>query len=197
MIVENSDWGFEKRMTAIIIHGFAVAHAAAALALAQTLIGDEVVLTILTISMMECIARVNDRKWGVADALAAMGVMAGGYIGTRLGVTLIKWIPGLGNGANAAATIATTEILGWIAYALVKQDKKPSELTSEERRKLRREAEELSNDKTGEELYNKMSAQDKKKFDDLMSKFKKLSKEDDARREELIQQVSEIVRKYG
>lgn len=197
MIVAFSDWDYEKRVTAVIIHGFAAAHAAAAFTLAQTMVGDEIVLTALTIAMIECIARVNGRKWGVADALAVIGVLAGGYLGTRLGVTLIKWIPGLGNGANAAATVATTEILGWIAYTLVKQDRDPSTLTQEEKKELKREAEELRKDKTGEELYNKMSAQDKKKFDDLMTQFRRMSREDDARREELIQQVSEIVRKYG
>ena len=42
-----------------------------------------------------------------------------------------------------------------------------------------------------------MSAQDKKKFDDLMSQFRKLAREDDEKREKLIQQISEIVKKYG
>lgn len=192
-----SDWDFEKKVTAITIHGFAVAHAATAFALAQTMVGDEAALTVLTIAMIECIARINDRKWGAAEALAVMGVMAGGYIGTRLGVAFVKWIPGIGNGANAAATFATTEILGWIGYTLVKQDKDPTKLTREEKKEVQREAERLQKDKTGEELYNKMSAQDKKKFDDLMSQFRKLKKEDDAKREALIQQISEIVKKYG
>lgn len=192
-----SDWDFEKRTTALMIHGFAVAHAATAFALAQTMVGDEAALTVLTIAMIECVARVNDRKWGVAEAFAVMGVMAGGYIGTRLGVAFVKWIPGLGNGANAAATFATTEILGWITYTLVKQDKDPSKLTREEKKELQREAEELRNDKTGEELYDKMSSQDKKKIDDLMSQFRRMTREDDAKREELIQQISEIVKKYG
>lgn len=191
------DWDFEKRITAIIIHGFALAHAATAFALAQTIVGDEVALTVLTIAMIECIARVNDRKWGVAEALAVIGVLAGGYVGTRLGVALIKWVPGFGNGANAVATLATTELLGWIAYTLVKQDKDPTKLTKKEKEAVQREAEELRNDKTGEELYNKMSAKDKKKFDSLMREFRELSEEDEEEREELIQKVSNIVKKYG
>lgn len=197
IIVAISDWDFEKRITAIIIHGFAVAHAAAAFSLAQTMVGDELALTVLTIAMIECVARVNDRKWGVAEALAVIGVLAGGYVGTRLGVAFIKWIPGIGNGANAAATFATTELLGWIAYTLVKQDKDPTKLTKKEKEAVQRAAEELRNDKTGEELYNKMSSQDKKKFDSLMKKFRKLSEDDEEEREELIQQISNIVKKYG
>lgn len=192
-----SNWDFEKRITALIIHGFAVAHAATAFTLAQTILGDELALTVLTIAMIECVARVNDRKWGVADALAVIGVLAGGYVGTRLGVAFIKWIPGLGNGANAAATFTTTEILGWIAYTLVKQDKNPSKLTKKEKEELIREAEKLSNDKTGEELYGKMSSQDKKKFNALVAQFRRIQREDDAKREDLIQQISEIVKRYG
>lgn len=192
-----NDWDFEKRITSLIIHGFAVAHAAIAFSFAQTMIGDEALLTLLTIAMIECIARVNDRKWGVGEALSVIGVMAGGYIGTRLGVAFIKWIPGIGNGANAAATFTTTEILGWITYTLVKQDIDPSKLTREEKAEIQRSAEKLSKDKTGEELYEKMEAEDKKKFNDLIREFRKLSREDDNNREIIIQQIQEIVKKYG
>ena len=80
---------------------------------------------------------------------------------------------------------------------MVKQDKDPTKLTREEKKEIQQEAERLQKDKTGEELYNKMSAQDKKKFDDLMSQFRKLAREDDEKREKLIQQISEIVKKYG
>lgn len=41
----------KKKMTGMMIHGFAVAHAVAAALLAQTLVGDEAVLTALTISL--------------------------------------------------------------------------------------------------------------------------------------------------
>ena len=193
----NDDWDFQRRITAIMIHGFAAAHAAVAFTLSQTMVGDEIALTGLTIAMIECIARVNDRKWGVGEALAVIGVMSGGYIGTRLGVALIKWIPGLGNGANAAATFATTEILGWIAYTLVKQDKSPSRLTKKEKEELKKEAENLKNDKTGEELYEKMSAEDKKEFNELMKQFRKIDRNDDAAREPVIAQLEELIKKYG
>ncbi|MDE7298941.1 MAG: hypothetical protein K2N94_08975 [Lachnospiraceae bacterium] len=193
----NDDWDFQRRITAIMIHGFAAAHAAVAFTLSQTMVGDELALAGLTVAMIECIARVNDRKWGVGEALATIGVMSGGYIGTRLGVALIKWIPGLGNGANAAATFATTEILGWIAYTLVKQNKSPSKLTKKEKEELKKEAENLKNDKTGEELYEKMSAEDKKEFNELMKQFRKIGRKDDAAREPVIAQLEELIKKYG
>lgn len=193
----SSDLDFKKRTTALTVHAFAAAHAAAAFMLSQTMVGDELVLATLTFAMIQSVARICNRKWGVAEARAVIGVLAGGYAGTRFGVALVKWIPGIGNGANAAAAFTTTELLGWITYILVKQNRDPSKLTQEEKKELQREAEELRNDKTGEELYNKMSAQDKKKFNDLMSQFRRMAREDDAKREELIQQISEIVKKYG
>ena len=49
----------QKRMSGFIIHGFAVAHAAAAALLAQTLLGDEPVLTALTIAMITAVAILN------------------------------------------------------------------------------------------------------------------------------------------
>ncbi len=52
---------YEKRLTGFSIHGFAVAHAVAAAALAQTLVGDEVVLTTITISMILVIDRINKK----------------------------------------------------------------------------------------------------------------------------------------
>lgn len=193
----SSDLDFKKRTTALTVHAFAAAHAAAAFMLSQTMVGDELVLATLSVAMIQSVARVYGRKWGAAEARAVIGVLAGGYVGTRFGVAFVKWIPGIGNGANAAAAFTTTELLGWITYILVKQNRDPSKLTQEEKKELQREAEELRNDKTGEELYNKMSAQDKKKFNDLMSQFRRMAREDDAKREELIQQISEIVKKYG
>lgn len=193
----SSDLDFEKRTTALTIHAFAAAHAAVAFTLSQTMVGDELVLATLTVAMIQSVARVYDRKWGIADVHAVIGVLAGGYVGTRFGVALVKWIPGIGNGANAAAAFTTTELLGWITYILVKQNRDPSKLSMEEKKELQRKAEKLRNDKTGKELYNKMSAQDKKKVDDLISQLRRLAREDDAKREELIQQISEIVKKYG
>ena len=192
-----NDWNFEKKVTALIIHGFAIAHAVTAFTLSQTVGGDELALTALTIAMIECIARANGRDWDAGEALSIMGIILGSYIGIRLGVMFVKLFPGPGNLANATATFLTTEFLGWLTYAIVKQDKNPSQLTKEEKEELKKAAKKLQKDKTGEELYKKMSAEDKEKFNDLMKQFAKIDRDNDAERERLIQELEEITKKYG
>lgn len=130
---------YEERLTGFLIHGFAVTHAAAAALLLQTLVGDAVVLTGLTVAMIVSIARANNRSWGVGDALSVVSVLAGCYLGTRGAVLLVKWIPGIGNAANAVTTFGVTELLGWIAYLLVKEDKKPGDPSRKQKEKLRKQ----------------------------------------------------------
>lgn len=192
-----NDWNFEKKVTALIIHGFAIAHAVTAFTLSQTVGGDEFALTALTIAMIECIARANGRAWDAGEALSVIGIILGGYIGIRLGVLFVKLIPGPGNLANATATFLTTEFLGWLTYTIVKQDKNPSQLTKKEKEELKKAAKKLQKDKTGEELYKKMSVEDKEKFNDLMKQFAKIDRDNDAERERLIQELEEITKKYG
>ena len=98
----------EKRMSGFIIHGFAVAHAVVAALFAQTLVGDEAILTSLTVAMIISVARLNGAKWSAGEALAFLGIFIGYYVGTRGAAFLIKWIPGIGNAANATVTFATT-----------------------------------------------------------------------------------------
>lgn len=169
-----SDSVYEKRLTGFIIHGFAVAHAAAAALLSQTIVGDEAVLTALTISMIVCIARANNRSWGAADALSVVGVLAGWYLGTRGALFLVKWIPGIGNAANAVTTFGVTELLGWTAYVLVKSGKNPRDVTPEEREQIRRQAEQLKETEHEESkrLYEKMTAQDKEEYDEIMKQLR-------------------------
>ncbi len=47
----------DKRMTGILIHTFAIAHALTAALLAQTLVGDEAALTALTVAMIISVAK--------------------------------------------------------------------------------------------------------------------------------------------
>lgn len=99
----------------VIIHGFAIARAVTAATLSQTVIGDEAALTALTIAMIVGISRVYNRPWGVGNALAFLGCFAGFYLGTRGAVFLIKWIPGIGNAANAA-TAASWRLRASLTY---------------------------------------------------------------------------------
>lgn len=165
---------YEKHLTGFIIHSFAVAHAAAAATLSQTLLGDEAVLTALTVSMITCVSAVNGRKIGVGQALSYMGVLAGTYLGTRGAVFLVKWIPGIGNAANAMTTFAVTEFLGWMTYVLVKEEKDPTTLTDAEKKDIKSKAKKLQTEEkeSSKRSYDQMSLEDKKKVDIIMKQLR-------------------------
>lgn len=192
-----SDNMYNRKLTGFIIHGFACAHAAAAALLAQTIIGDEFVLTTLTVSMIVSIARINGKSWGIGDALSVVGTLAGWYLGTRGAMFLIKWIPGLGNGANAITTFGVTELLGWTAYLLVKENKKPEDLSDSEKANLKSRAKKLKESESEESkrLYEKMNYQDKNEFDNIMKQLKHKNLPEDTINY-LTSRLEEIAKKY-
>lgn len=188
---------YEKRLTGIIIHGFAVAHAGAAALLSQTLVGDEVALTTLTVAMIICIARANNRSWGIGDALSVIGVLIGTYLGTRGGLLLVKWIPAIGNAANAIVTFGVTELLGWMTYILVRDNKMPNKMSKREKAELKKEAKELRTKEhaESERLYKNMSPADKEEFDQI---FQQLRNKDlpEETIEYLTSRIEQIAKKY-
>lgn len=188
---------YEKKLTGFIIHGFAVAHAAAAALLSQTLVGDEAVLTALTISMIVCIARANNKSWGAGDALSVIGVLAGWYLGTRGAIFLVKWIPAVGNAANAITTFGVTELLGWTTYILVKENKNPKNLTPAEKEQIKKRAEELKKTEHDESkrLYENMSSQDKEEYDEIMKQLRNKDLPDDTI-QYLTKRLENIAKKY-
>lgn len=163
----------ERYVTAAIIHGFAAAHAVTAFFLAQTMIGDEAALTFLTIAMILAITRVNGKPWFVGDGLRLIGTMAGFYLGTRGAMMLVKWIPGIGNVANAITTTAVTELLGWSTYLLVREGKKPSDLSESEAKELKERASEMRKvSREMDKIVARMSSDDKSRYDKLIKELK-------------------------
>lgn len=165
----------KKKMTGIIIHGFAVAHALTAALLAQTLVGDEAALTSLTVAMIIAVAKLNGADWDAGSALAFLGIYIGGYVGTRGAVFLVKWIPGIGNAANAAVTLTTTEVLGWATYLFVQKGKKdPKAMTQGEKDSLWNEAKTLrkKEEQASKRLYESMAETDKREYKDIMEQLR-------------------------
>ena len=186
-----------KILTGTVIHGYAAAHAVAAALLAQTMIGDEVVLTALTIAMILTVAGVNGAKWTKGMAVAFLAVFAGGYIGVRGATMLVKWIPGIGNGANAAVTVVTTEVLGWATYVFLASGKtNPQSLSKAERDEILRKAKAMRKENQGEskKYYEAMSQEDRDECERIM---KQLENKDlpDTTRDLLIKRYSEIIEK--
>jgi uncharacterized protein (DUF697 family) len=161
----------------VLIHGFAIAHAWTAASLSQTMGGDDVALTALTVAMIVSISRVYNRPWGVGDGLAVIGCFAGFYVGTRGALFLVKWIPGVGNGVNAITTFMVTEILGWATYIIVKEGKNPHDMDKSDAKSVWQKAKTLREDMKEEQerikqVLKSMSVADKARYDSFMEKLK-------------------------
>lgn len=188
----------KKKMTGMMIHGFAVAHAVTAALLAQTLVGDEAVLTALTIAMIVAVAKLNGADWDTGMALAFLGIFLGGYVGVRGATFLIKWVPGIGNAANAAVTLTTTEVLGWATYLFIKKGKSnPQDLTEAEKKKLWQEAKvvQRKEEKESKRLYDSMSGADKDEYKSIMSQLKAKNLPEETR-SYLLSRLETITEKY-
>lgn len=187
----------KKRQTAIAIHKYAAAHAAVAALLAQTEVGDEVCLTILTSAMMCTVVSINGGKWSAKLGGTILSIAGGTVVGVKSGMLLIKWIPGIGNAANAAASSFTTELLGWTAYALISSSHDPENLTETQKQEIRQMAEKLKGDEksSGRQLYKKMSRDDKRAIDDLLKTMRKTKGEEAA--EKIAFKIANIISKYA
>jgi uncharacterized protein (DUF697 family) len=186
------------RLTAVIIHGFALAQGAAAAGLAQTLVGDEAALTALTVAMIMAVSRVNGRDWGVGEGLALIGAMAGFYLASRGAVFLVKWIPLLGNVANAVTSMAVAEVLGWATYLLVRENRRPGDLAEGEAREIYRRARELRGrmKDEAERLVEAMSPEDRAHYDRLIRRLK-VRDLPEREREAALAELDGLVVKYG
>lgn len=188
----------KKKMTGMLIHGFAVAHALTAALLAQTLVGDEAVLTALTVAMIIAVAKMNGADWDTGMALAFLGIFIGGYVGVRGATFLIKWIPGIGNAANAAVTLTTTEVLGWATYLFIKKGKSnPKDMTEKEKEALWKEAKSMQKEEEQESkrLYDSMSEADKSEYKSIMNQLKTKNLPDETR-SYLLNRLEIITEKY-
>ena len=188
----------KKKMTGMMIHGFAVAHALTAALLAQTLVGDEAVLTALTVAMIIAVAKMNGADWDTGMALAFLGIFIGGYIGVRGATFLIKWIPGIGNAANAAVTLTTTEVLGWATYLFIKKGKSnPKDMTEKEKEALWKEAKSMQKkeEQESKRLYDSMSEADKSEYKSIMNQLKTKNLPDETR-SYLLNRLEIITEKY-
>lgn len=188
----------KKKMTGMMIHGFALAHALTAALLAQTLVGDEATLTVLTVAMIIAVAKMNGADWDTGMALAFLGIFIGGYVGVRGATFLIKWIPGIGNAANAAVTFTTTEVLGWATYLFIKKGKSnPKDMTEKEKEALWKEARVMQRKEEQESrrLYDSMSEADKSEYRSIMDQLRARNLPDETR-SYLLNRLEIITKKY-
>lgn len=185
----------------VIIHSFATAHAIAAASLAQTMVGDEATLTALTIGMIIALSRLYNAPMSWGGALTFFGVFAGFYLGTRGATCLIKWVPGIGNTANALSTIFTTEIIGWATVYLLQRNRDLTKVSKEEAADIIRKGRELRRKNEAEKeridniINHRMTTGEKALYHSIMEqlKDKNLSNQ---QQEELIKELDNLFKKY-
>ncbi len=102
-----------------VIHLFAIAHLVASYATSLWGVGDEVVLSLLTISMIVLVTHNYGLPLEVSAALAALCCFAGFYLGTLGGRWLVaSGAPFLVTYASEITTFLVTEIMGWITVII-------------------------------------------------------------------------------
>ena len=105
--------------TGWIIHIFALLHAAVALVCRYAGLNDELLLTVLTMSMILIICM---KRWISIEFAASCVILANvfGYILGHFGAELLQPLIGTNPAANAVATIITTEFLGWTILGITR-----------------------------------------------------------------------------
>ena len=103
-----------------IIHGFAVAHAGTAGAMAQVPFADTATLTAETILMVTTLVKACGSSWTKAAIEAFVAQQIAQHVGVTAASEIIKYIPGFGNIFRAATTFGITEAIGWATYEACK-----------------------------------------------------------------------------
>lgn len=111
-------------------------------------------------------------------SLIFLGVFAGFYLGTRGATCLIKWVPGIGNTANALSTIFTTEVLGWATVYLLSRGRDLSTVRRDEANHIIREGKALRKKNEAEKkridniINNKMTSGEKALYHSIIEQLK-------------------------
>ncbi len=113
----------DTKINSLIIWAFALAHAVAAIILGLFDLGDEPLLTFLTMSLIAILCIRRNLKIEITAASVILANIVGFFIGTKLG-QLLRTLLGEPIAASAVATFLTTILLGYgtalIAGALAK-----------------------------------------------------------------------------
>lgn len=185
----------EKKVTALIIHGFTIAHVIAA-GISGPAAGA--ILAPMTMGMVLCIGLQCNASFNTRSAIAVMADFVGLILGVSIAEFILGLLPGIGNLANAIATGAVTELLGWTTYLVLKEDLQQGSFNKvkvlKKAWKLKKEADTLNN--ALKETRNKMNTADREKYDALM---KIITNKDVTKSEQdsAIFEAEAILKKYG
>ena len=108
-----------------IIHVFALLHALVALGCRLAGVGDELLLTVLTMALALIICKKKGLSIEFTAAIVIVMNILGYFLGTFGAAILERFFPA-GYAVNAVATAVTTEILGWSVVAMTRFFRKDS-----------------------------------------------------------------------
>lgn len=115
---------FPSRSANLIVHGFALAHAALAALIIQQGADPGIYLTILTIAMIVILARINEYPLDVTAALTLICCLGGFFMGTKGADWFTDFVGTSETMAQIYTTALVTEIIGWITYFIVRRTQK-------------------------------------------------------------------------
>lgn len=105
-----------------VIHLFAIAHILSSWAMAQWGLSDEILLSLLTISMIVIVSYIYGLPLEVSAALAGLCCFAGFYLGTLGGKLLTATgAPLLVGYSNEITTFLITEVMGWTTVLIARK----------------------------------------------------------------------------
>ena len=105
-----------------VIHLFAIAHTLSVVLFDRIGYSDEIILSLLTISMIVVVTHLYGMPLEVSAAVAALCCFAGFYLGTIGGEWLTaSGVPFLVKYANAITTFVVTELLGWLTVIVARK----------------------------------------------------------------------------
>lgn len=187
-----------ERVVALIIHGFTITHVITAAMLGPA---AGAALTPMTTAMIFSIGLQCSINFSIASALKIAANLAGLIAGTAIAEFIIGLIPGLGNIANACATGIVTQILGWSAFIMLRDNIDGGNLSFWDKINLIRAAWKLRNKneefrKKLESARNRMNSSERSRYDRYM-KILTNKESDYLQRRDAQIQVEEILKPYG
>lgn len=147
-----------------LIHASALANGSVAFGLANTLAGDTVLITGVSLYMIHRLGKLYD-----ADDINGKQIITQiitHYAAPIIGAKLLFWLPGIGNWANAASMSLLTEIIGWSCVILFSEGTAVDALTSKDWKQLLKSAKKQANEHQAENklMLANMSEQEQSQF---------------------------------
>lgn len=162
----------KRREAGLVIHAFAVAHGAVAFLLANTALVDGPILAGMTMWMIHRLGKIFDKQdvntaqifWNIFQYVA----------GTWLTAKTLFFVPGIGNWANAGATMLLTETIGWACIFIFSGNIDPEKLSKEEWKNIAKMAkkEGEKHHQENKEVLNKASKEEKEQLKSIVDKLK-------------------------